>query len=143
MGTRYADYPTYSVLLVRRVDAPSHQVSLTLSDGQDLAINLLKPNPWAVCQLYRNLLTVPVWRFQDFRRSGFAEKLFHDLILVLVIGEDGTLHYDDQPTGLAYDDLRGLTEVSGTSDADPTRRRAFTDFDNVDNNEDFLDGPDW
>lgn len=110
--TRYSDRPMIDVVLARSVDSTGSAATVVLSTGERVRLEAHRWVPPFAAALLRNLVAVPVYRLSAARRPPFLRKYFYDKrASVLVVGEDGELSCEGQPTSLRYDDERGLQIV--------------------------------
>lgn len=106
--TRYSDLPMLDVVLARSVSSTGSKATAVLSNGEKVQPEARQwVRPFAVALLH-NLVPVPSYRLPAGRTPLFLSKYFHARTPVLVIGDGGALTCDGQPTGLRYDDERGL-----------------------------------
>ncbi len=107
-ATRYSEIPRTGALLVRSSDIVGTSASLVLSSGQMVKVDQFSRNPWVSAQLHSNVVAVPCYRLPRFQKPRFLARHFHEATAVLVISNEAELMLDGTPTGLQYDNERGL-----------------------------------
>jgi len=144
-ATRFNDFPTIDAVLVRSVDSRGSTASLVLVDGVEVSADCHARNPWVSAQLHRNLVSVPAYLLRGVRTPPFLRKHFHDATAVFVVADDGQLLLEGEPTGLRYDDERGLSKqaIGETVTATPSYRERAEELDDIADWEGDFDEFDW
>ncbi len=110
--TRYSDYPSLDVVVARSVTSTGSAASLTLSSGQRIRLDPDRFILPFVAELHRNVVSIPAHRLPGAGTPAYLRQHLFGRSPVLVLGGGGDLTLDGQPTGLRYDDERGL-QITG------------------------------
>jgi CRISPR-associated endonuclease/helicase Cas3 len=113
--TRYSDYETRDVLLVRHLDDTGNEAEVFLMDGgPPLHLSKFKKNFFHTARLHQNLVSVPLWLLNkmDAQRPPWLEKHFFENVPVWEWDDiSGNLSMNDIFTGHTYDPHRGLRRM--------------------------------
>ncbi len=120
VATRYSDRPMATAVLVRACESTGDQASVTLVDGNEVALDRWWRDWWAARAVHRNMVSLP--RYPDFKeaqRPPWLEKVVHDRhVVVLQITATGQLvHLDGTPSQYIYNDQLGVQRLDPASDA--------------------------
>lgn len=116
--TRYSDYETTDVLLIRHLDDTGNDAKVTLID-QDTPLHLSKyeKNFFHTARLHQNLVSVPSWvlKKMNAKKPPWLKKHFFELVAVWEWDEiSGNLSMNGAFTGHTYDPHRGLRKLKST-----------------------------
>ncbi|MGD9211228.1 MAG: CRISPR-associated helicase Cas3' [Desulfobacteraceae bacterium] len=132
--TRYSDYETTDVLLVRHVDSTGNQAHVTLLDTEEsLFLSKFEKNFSHTARLHQNLLSLPAWLLKKMngKKPVWLDKHFFDSVYVWQWEPiSGKLFMDETFTGHTYDSLRGLRRWK------KTKKNGYIDM-TVDDTDDF------
>jgi CRISPR-associated endonuclease/helicase Cas3 len=109
--TRYSDYQTTDVLLVKHVDAIGTEADVTLLDDTRLHLSKYEKNFCHTALLHQNLVSVPSWLLKKMNaeKPYWLEKHFFEPVTVWEWDEiTGNLTMNGIFTGHTYDLHRGL-----------------------------------
>ena len=116
--TRYSDYETRDVLLVRHLDDTGNDAEVILMDD-DAPLHLYKyeKNFFHTARLHQNLVSVPSWLLKKMnaQKPPWLEKHFFENVPVWEWNEiSGDLSMNGAFTGHTYDPHRGLRKLKLT-----------------------------
>ena len=75
-STRYIDRKMRNCLLVKSVDSTGNSASVMLADGQRCTLNEFEKNYWVSAQLYKNLVTLPIYDISRIENATISETTF-------------------------------------------------------------------
>ena len=106
--TRYSDYPTVNALIARSVTSAGSAATLVLSNGKRIKVDDTRRIPPYLAETHRNLVSLPRYRLPHVTTPAFLSRYFFDTTPVLLVDDAGGLCLEGRPTGMRYDDERGL-----------------------------------
>ncbi|MBT8342829.1 MAG: CRISPR-associated helicase Cas3' [Desulfatitalea sp.] len=113
--TRYSEYETADVLLVRDVDATGNEATVTLlDDDAPIHLSVNEKNVALTARLHQNLVSVPAWLLKKMtaKKPAWLCKHFFERVAVWQWDDlSGRLFMDGTFTGHTYDPDRGLRKL--------------------------------
>ncbi len=112
-GTRYGDYQTIDVLLLKNVCLTKDDVSVELPDGRNIVFSPYKISMEAVKMLHKWIVRIPrYWLPKDLPKEDvWVSKYFYSTPTLLTFGSDQMLlnYLDGSPTCIMYCERIGIS----------------------------------